>query len=177
MNELETRTILFAETGEVNTQRTLELAQARMQALGIRSVVVATTTGNTGVMASALFKGINLVVVTHTTGYKAPDEQELTAENRAQIKETGARIYTGMHAFGGVGRAIRLKFGGLDTDETIAHTLRIFGQGVKVAVEMAIMAADAGLVRTDETVMCIAGTNRGADTAVILKPSNIQRMF
>jgi hypothetical protein len=42
---------------------------------------------------------------------------------------------------------------------------------------MALMAADAGLVRTDELVLAIAGTGRGADTAVVLKPANAQTFF
>jgi hypothetical protein len=39
------------------------------------------------------------------------------------------------------------------------------------------MAADAGLVRTDEECISIAGTGRGADTAVVLKPNYVHRLF
>jgi len=61
--------------------------------------------------------------------------------------------------------------------DVIANTLRIFGQGMKVVTEIALMAADAGLVRTDEDVIAIAGTGRGADTAVVLKPVNTEDFF
>lgn len=177
MSEIEIRTVLFAQPGETNTRRTLELAHSRMQALGIRSVAVATTLGDTGVQASQLFKGCEVVVVSHSTGFKAPDEQELTPQNRHQIEANNARILTTTHALGGVGRAVRLKFGGLESDEIVANVLRVFGQGIKVAVEIAVMAADAGLVRCDAPLMCIAGTGRGADSAVVLKPANTQRLF
>jgi len=48
---------------------------------------------------------------------------------------------------------------------------------MKVACEIALMAADAGLVRTDEDVISIAGTGRGADTAVVLRPVNTRNFF
>lgn len=56
-------------------------------------------------------------------------------------------------------------------------TLRTFGQGMKVALEITAMAADAGLVRTDEEVVSIGGTGRGADTAVVLQPDYTHRFF
>jgi hypothetical protein len=59
----------------------------------------------------------------------------------------------------------------------MAYTLRIFGEGTKVACEIALMAADAGLVRTDEPVIAVAGTGRGADIALILRPANAQTSF
>jgi hypothetical protein len=39
------------------------------------------------------------------------------------------------------------------------------------------MAADAGLVRTDELAIAVAGTSRGADTALVLRPANAQTFF
>jgi len=56
-------------------------------------------------------------------------------------------------------------------------TLRLFGQGTKVAVELPLMAADAGLVRTDEDVISIGGTGRGADTALVIQPANSFNIF
>ena len=40
-----------------------------------------------------------------------------------------------------------------------------------------MMAADGGLVRTNEEVIAIAGTGRGADTAVVLQPVNSHDFF
>ena len=51
------------------------------------------------------------------------------------------------------------------------------GPGLKVAVEIALMAADAGLVRTDEDIISIGGTGRGADTAAVIRPANVSRFF
>lgn len=42
---------------------------------------------------------------------------------------------------------------------------------MKVAVEIAIMATDAGLLSSLTEVISIAGTGSGADTAIVLKPA------
>ena len=34
------------------------------------------------------------------------------------------------------------------------------------------MAADAGLVRTDEDIISVAGTGKGVDTALVIQPAN-----
>jgi hypothetical protein len=175
----------FEKQGKENTERTLELAKKRAEELGIRTILVASTRGETGVRACEVFRGYEVVVVTHSTGFKEPNHQELTDENRAAIEAAGGKILTSQHAFGGVGRAVRKKLGTYELEEIIAYTLRIFGEGMKVVVEIALMAADAGLVRTDEAasshvrsgVIAIAGTGRGADTAVVLKPANAQAFF
>lgn len=69
------------------------------------------------------------------------------------------------------------KFNTIQVDEIIAHVLRLFGAGVKVACECACMAADAGLIRTDREVIALGGNGGGADTAVVLLPGNTHRFF
>jgi hypothetical protein len=59
----------------------------------------------------------------------------------------------------------------------IANTLRMLGQGMKVVIEISVMAADAGLVRVDEEIIAIAGSGRGADYAVVLTPVNSNDFF
>ena len=75
------------------------------------------------------------------------------------------------------GRAIRNKFGTYQIDEIMAFTLRVFGQGTKVAIELALMAADAGLVLTDEDIISVGGTGSGADTALVIRPANSFQFF
>jgi hypothetical protein len=177
MAEITAPCVYFTRPGRDNTARTLELAQARAEALGIRKVLVATTSGATGAQAAQALHDLEVVAVTHSTGFREPDTQELTAEHRAAIEAAGVRILTCQHAFGGVGRAVRKRLGTYEIEEIIAFTLRTFCEGIKVATEMALMAADAGLVRTDEPVIAIAGTGRGADTAAVIRPANAQTFF
>ncbi len=173
----EIQSVYFPEPGSCNTDKTLEIARKRAKQLGITTVVVASTSGETGVKAVRLFANCKVVVVTHTTGFQAPDVQELTPQNKARILEGGGVILTATHAFGGVGRAVRRKFNTYQVDEIVAQTLRIFGQGVKVACEIVLMAADTGLIRTDEEVISIGGTASGADTALVIKPAHTHDFF
>ena len=167
----------FEKPGKANTERTLQLARERAEQLGIRQVVVASTGGDTGRKAAELFRGSDLVVVTHSAGFSEPNTQTLAEENREAILASGARLLTCQHAFGGLNRAIRRKLNTYQIDEIIAFTLRIFGEGMKVVCEITLMAADAGLIRTDEPVLAIAGSGRGADTAVVLRAANAQDFF
>ncbi|HNR02667.1 MAG TPA: pyruvate kinase alpha/beta domain-containing protein [Anaerolineaceae bacterium] len=167
----------FSTAGELNTTRTFEFARNRALELGISTVLVASSTGAAGVMAADFFKGFQVIVVSHSAGFREANTQELTEDNRKKIEALSGRILTATHAFGGVNRAIRRKFNTYQVDEIIAGTLRILGQGFKVVLEIALMAADAGLVRTDTPVLCIAGTHAGADTAAVLIPAYSQAFF
>ena len=171
------KTTYFREKGRLNTDETLRLAKERADALGIRNVVVASYTGETGVKASRVFKGYNLVVVAGVVGYREPNVSRLKPENRAIIEENGGKIVHAAHAFGTLGRAVHRKFKAIQVDEIIAHVLRLFSQGVKVGCEIACMAVDAGLISTDEEAGAIGGSGSGADTAIVVQPSNTPTFF
>ncbi len=167
----------FPKPGQENTQQTLKIAAKRAAELDVSNIAVSSTLGRTGLMAARIFSGRNLVVVTHSTGFVKPDFQQLKPELRQKIEEAGAKILTCQHALGGVGRAVRKKLGTYELDEIIAFTLRIFGEGTKVAVEIALMAADAGLISTTEPCISIGGTDKGVDTAILLLPAHAQNFF
>jgi len=174
---METEIVYFEKRGPENTDETLRLARDRAEALGIRDVVVASTTGKTGVKASTIFSGNRLIVVSNVMGFSQPNQIRMTGENRAVIEAGGGKILTTGHAFGMLGRAVNKKFGAIQVDELIAHVLRLIGTGVKVACEISCMAADAGLIRAGEETIAIGGSGGGADTAIVLKPSNTHTFF
>jgi hypothetical protein len=163
--------------GKENTQRTLKIAAQRAKELNIKNVLVASTSGKTGLLAARAIKTAKVTVVTHSTGFLKPDQQQLKPELKRQIEDKGAQILTCQHALGGVGRAVRKKLGTYELEEIMAYTLRIFGEGTKVAIEIALMAADAGCVSTQELCLCIGGTGEGADTAILLQPAHAQNFF
>ncbi len=169
--------LYFPRPGPRNTGRTLDIAAARAEELDVRNVVVASSSGKTGFLAAQRFQGRNLVVVTHSTGFVKPDFQELNPARRRKIELLGGKILTCQHAFGGVNRSVRKKLATYELDEIIAHTLRTFGEGAKVAIEISLMAADAGLISTQEPCIAIGGSNWGADTALLLRPANAQTFF
>ena len=174
---MEASTIYFNNPGSENTEAVLDIARRRAEELGINTILVASTTGDTAVRAMDALKGLRVIVVSHVAGMRGPNTQEFTEENKKTVEAKGGIVLTTAHPFSGVSRALRTKFNTVAIGDIIANTLRIFGQGVKVGCEIALMAADAGLVRTDEEVICIAGSARGADTAVVLKPVNSNDFF
>jgi len=169
----------FPGAGEENTAHVIHLITQRLEQGGIEHVVVATTTGATAVrFAKALAKGgTHLVAVTHQVGLREGDVSELLPKHEKALRAAGVRIVTTSHALSGVGRSISAKLGGVTPIEMIAHTLRLFGQGMKVCVEIAVMAADAGAIPTDRDVITVGGTGRGADTAVVLRAAHANRFF
>ncbi len=177
MSLVERKAVYFAAAGKHNTDAVLKLAKTYAETEGVSNLVVASTTGETGAKAAQTFKGINVVVVTHHMGFREPGIHEMKEELRKQILESGARILTGTHALSSAERAVRKKFGTLQPLELIANALRLFGEGTKVCVEIAVMAADAGLIPVDRNVIAIAGTGRGADTALVIKPANASSFF
>ena len=177
MKSVERKTVYFQAPGKQNTESVLELVKGYAQAEGIRDIVVASTTGETGVKASRVFKGFNVVVVSHHVGFHEPGVWEMEEDNREKILENGAKILTATHALSSVERAIRKDFGTIMPLELVANTLRLFGEGTKVCVEITIMAADAGLIPVDRDVIAVGGTGRGADTALVIRPASASRFF
>jgi len=177
MSAVERKTLYFTAPGRDNTDALLKFVKEYAEATGINHIVVASTTGETGVKASEVFKNFNVVVVTHHAGFRELGAKELIEENRLKILENGAHILTATHALSSVERAIRKEFGTLQPLELVAHTLRRLGEGTKVCVEITLMAADAGLIPVDRDIIAVAGSSRGADTALLIKPANASRFF
>jgi len=174
---MELKTVYFENPGSENTEAVLRIARQRAEELGIKNVVVASTSGDTAVRAMDVLQGLRVIVVRHVTGFRAPNVQEFTEENKQIVESKGGVIVTAAHAFSGISIAIRNKYKAPGVGMIIADTLRTFGQGIKVTCEIALMAADAGVVRTDEDVIAIGGSSQGADTAIVLTPVNTHMFF
>ncbi|MCK4284468.1 MAG: hypothetical protein KAX44_09145 [Candidatus Brocadiae bacterium] len=172
-------TLLFEKGGPGNTEATLEAVRQRAEELGVKQVVLATSTGETALKALDVFEGtdVDIISVTLHAGlwevYTAPDPDKM-----AKAQAGGVKFLTATHTLmGNVESAIRDKFGGMPPTELIAHTYYTFSQGMKVAVEVAVMAADAGLIRGNQEVIAVGGTGEGADTAIVLTPAYSTRFF
>jgi uncharacterized protein len=168
----------YRKCGKVNTRDVLRAAGRRAAELAIETILVPSVSGKTAMIANEMLgRSTRIIAVTHVTGFEGPNIQEISVGNRRRLESAGVRILTAQHAFGGVGRAVRNKLGTYQVDEIMAWTLRTFGQGTKVAVEIALMAADSGLVRTDKDIISMGGTAEGVDTALVIRPANSFRFF
>ena len=177
MSSVQKKTIYFSETGEQNTAAMLKFVKEYVEKEDIKDIVVASTTGTTGARTAETFKGRNVVVVTHSFGFQEPGKTELQEQHKKKILADGAKIFTGVHALSSAERAVRKDFGTIQLLELMANVLRRFGEGTKVCIEITMMAADAGLIPIDKDVVAIAGTGRGADTALRIHPANAARFF
>ena len=174
---MESKTVYFEKPGRENTEATLRAAKQRADELGIKTVLVASTEGDTAAKAMEILKGLRVIAVSWATGWRDPNVQRFTEENRKIVESNGGSILTTTHIFGGISRAMRKKFETHVIGDIVASTLRVLGDGMKVVCELAMMAADSGMVPSGEDVIVIGGTGRGADTAVVLKPVNSTRFF
>jgi hypothetical protein len=174
---METKVTYFERPGDENTEATISIARCRAGELAIKNIVVATTSGDTAVKALKALQGCRVIVVSHVAGMYEPNAQELTEANRKLIESQGGVVVTAAHAFSGVSAAMRNEFHTYVVGDIMSNTLRTLGQGVKVACEISMMAADAGLVRTDEDIIAIGGTGHGADTALVITPANSHHFF
>jgi hypothetical protein len=170
---MEGKILYFEKPGKANTDVTLSVARQRAEALGLKQIVVASTHGYTAKRAKAIFDGLDveIIAVSICAGF---DEEGWTMqpEERTALEEIGVTVLTSLHA---LGDDVNDAFKGDTPNKIVRDTLYRFCQGMKVAVEVAIMAADAGLLdispQNTREIIAVAGTGEGADTALVIKPA------
>jgi hypothetical protein len=165
----------FEKPGTENTERCLEIVSNTVDE-GYSHIVVATTRGNTALLLGRKLQGkdVNIVAVTHNVGFGTPNRDECTPEARSDLAALGVKVFTGTILTRSIESALMKKHQGVYPTYIVAETLRLFGQGIKVVVEISMEACDAGLIPEGEQVIAMAGTGLGADTVAIIeaRPSN-----
>jgi hypothetical protein len=176
---MEKKVIYFEKTGSENTAACLEVVKNALRENKYKHVVVASTGGDTGILFSEELKksGINLVVVTHSAGFKEPNTIEVSEDIRQKIERNGAKVFTGSMLTHSLETSLASKFGGAYPTLIIANSLRRFGEGSKVCCEIVMMVMDAGLIPEGEEVLAVAGTTRGADTVMVIKSAASKRFL
>ena len=172
--------VIFEKVSSENTTVAVKLALNRAKTIET-DIVLSTTTGASAFTAAELaaetdYKG-RIIAITHAWGTKNPGENNLSDENRGKLTEAGVILVTAAHTLSGVERAISGKFGGVYPVEIMAHTLRMFSQGMKVCVEIGAMALDAGAIREPRAVVTLGGSGRGLDTVCVLTPGYSAKIF
>ena len=174
---VEKKITYFKEPGAPeNTEKLIALVKDRAKELGVKQILVPSTTGTTGVKFAKAFENedIEVIVVTEVRG------EGFEPENREKLEEMGIKILTASHAFAGLDRSyIKEVGGGISVERVTAMVLRRFSQGMKVAVEISLMAVDAGLITDagNQEIISIGGTSKGIDTAIAVRPTSTTRFF
>jgi len=172
----------FNQAGVENTDEIVEIVYKRLKEGDIQSVVVASSSGATGLkFAKKMARETNLVVVSSHPGYSAPGVWSFDLDSLKELESMGCKVVKQSHILSGLERSISSKFSGISHTEVLAEALRsLFGVGMKVAIECTIMAADSGAINIDKTI-AVGGTSsergQGADCAIVVWPSHFNNFF
>ena len=159
MSSVEKKIVYFRSPGSENTQKVVETVKERIATNdGVKTVVVASTSGKTGVEFAKSLQGLATVV--------AISHEEMSPTYKRQIVEYGGKAvdktYLPLHARG---------------MDDVRNSFYIFGQGFKVAVEVILIASEKGEIRPYEDVISVAGTGTGSDTAIVARATTSKELF
>ena len=163
--DLEKKITYFKDMGIVNTDETLKIAMKRVEGTGVKTLLIASTYGHTAEKALELFgTGYNLIVV-------GGRRDEFPDELRHSLVDAGHHaIFNSDYDF--------------SYPKMAWEILRRFCEGMKVCVEMTLIATDLGMLAAGEEVIAVAGTGRygfeqggGADTAVLIEAVRSEDFF
>jgi hypothetical protein len=182
MGGIENPIYYFEKAGVENTTDVVEIVYRRLKKGDIKSVVVASSSGETGLkFAEKMARETNLVVVSSHPGFTKPGVWNFNLKILKELESLNCKVVKQSHILSGLERSISNQFSGVSHTEVIAESLRsLLGVGMKVAIECTIMAADSGAIPIEKTI-AVGGTHTkagaGADCAIVAMPSHCNNFF
>lgn len=170
----------FTKPGKVNTAAVIEAVVARLEEGDIQTVVVASTTGYTAMeLAKALGRRFTIVSVSETPlvrewGHEYP---VLPAETKAELEQLGVVVADRLPYLFHSSVLDYSEWKAPSPELIVRETLYAFGQGLKVAVEVVLLAVASGFIEPYQDVIAIGGTSRGADTAIVMNATFPNHFF
>lgn len=173
-------TYYFDTHGEMNTDKTLDLAKSRAEELEIEKIVIASETGLSAIKAMDVFIDKIVVVVSSAAGTEVPgtpigglriglpDEEILN-----KLRERGAHIVRGTDPFWNISAHTNH----VDTGKLGMKFYDVICSGIHVCMSTVLEATDAGYLTRGEEVIALAGSWVGLDTAIVAKASNSVDFF
>ena len=160
----------FEAPGAENTAATLAIVKKRAKDSDIKRVVIASTTGTTAREAAAVFADtdVRLVIIPHQWRWR--EERQFDRSLVPELERAGHRVYWSTMLFH------TEELYGNSAGTALANMLRTFGQGMKVCLEILLMATNGGQIDIGEKVIVAAGSGRGADTAVVATAATSNRL-
>ena len=195
---------VFQRPGPVNTDEVIEIASAASSKY--EHIVVASITGDSAVKLAERVDGKKLICVTCPQGMtweimgtaegpfaEIPElkqirskwlkqglkhvPMQITAANRKKLDRLRVRIVQGTIPFFGPTFSMRVHLKKVTDLDVMAKTLELISTGTLVCLECVLMAVDAGLIPEGKKVLALAGTERGLDTAWVLRSSASANLF
>lgn len=148
----------FKEPGPENTDEVIKAVAKRLEEGDINTVIVASTSGRTGLKFAEALKGkAKVIVVSH---------EMMGEEFKEKIVKAGGLAADETH--------LPLHEKGVDAVRNAFYTL---GQGFKVAVEVILIACDKKLIEPYKDVIGVAGSGEGSDTAIVARATTSKEIF
>ncbi len=195
---------VFERPGPSNTDETIEIV--KKVSSEYRYLVVASITGDCAIRAAERIRNTNVICVTCPQGMgwevdhmisgpfedipelqKIRDDwkesglsrvpMQITEMNRERLKSLKVPIIQGTIPFFGPSFSMRLHLQHVTSLDILAKTLELISTGTLVCLECVLMAVDAGVIPEQVPVLAIAGTERGLDTAWVIKSCASANLF
>ncbi|MBM3291743.1 hypothetical protein FJY84_03600 [Candidatus Bathyarchaeota archaeon] len=164
----------FEEGGPENTDETISVSIKALNELNIKKIVVASTSGDSGVKVAEALKGsdVKVIVVGHQYGFTTPP-QKFKPENMNRLRDLGAEFYFGSDVLtNSIRQRERL---GPSNISLITQTLSALK--LKVNYEVVLKATDAGLLTPGERCLSLAGSHTGLDTSIVLEANQTANLL
>lgn len=170
----------FETHGEINTQKTIELAKERAEKLGIKKIVIASETGLSVLAAFEVFNPSEIIVVSSAAGTRVentpigdlmiglPDKKI-----HDRLVKSGAVVIRGTDPFWGLAAHSEL----VDTGKLGMMFYKVLCSGFHVCMTAILEATDHGAVQTGEEVIALAGSWVGLDTGIVARACNTVDFF
>jgi hypothetical protein len=195
---------VFERPGPANTDEVVDIVEAASS--HYKNVVAASITGDSALRLAGRTGDRQLVCVTCPQGMNwEVDEmddgpfaviqelQQLRAEwmkqglkrvpmgiteaNRRRLDELKIKVVQGTIPLFGPTFSMRLHLQKTTDLDLMAKTLELISTGTLVCLECVLMCVDAGVVPEGEQVIAVAGTERGLDTAWIIRACASHNLF
>ena len=175
----------FEKPGKGNTKATIEAVRDYLKEDNeTAAVVVASISGQTALKVKEVLSQITIpvVCVTGSPSWQNYPEYELpliSTAMRTKLEKAGVIIVDS--APSSLSDTIEFSFARYGfrspTWIFIETLVAVGGYGLKTAVECVLMATDGGYIPPFKEVVSIAGTDKGADTAVVIRSTFSSTVF
>ena len=184
------RTVYFEKAGPSNTQAVLEAVKERVQHGDIKAVVVPVTTGKTATLFSRGLRELIQVVaiseddassVAGRIADRMADAGVFDKLVERQLRSVLFRSYREKALDASITRRdafdiTLLPLSGKNWN-VVRDILYAFGHGMKVAIEVSIVAVELSKVSPYTRIVAVGGRHQGADTAIVVRASPQKEAF
>ena len=147
----------FDEPGSESTESVIQIVSEKISETGIKTVVIASSSGKTAIQFAKVLKGkVKLIAVSW---------KKILPEDISELNKLGVTICN-------FENYLPLQEKGL-----AKMAFYTFGQGMKVCVEVVLIAVDKNIITSGQEVIAVAGTGSGSDSAGIIKATSTADMF